>query len=198
MRKDSHWKERGIIPALILFLICMCATAALAFTYELTAERRALNETEGLLHMKQAIFPEADNFKPVKLPAGAAQDQVNFCEAAYQGETLLGYLIQSSIKGYGGLVPVLSGFNLEGEIEAILVGDNEETAGLGKRIEEEDFRQQFAGQTAQNYFTVGKTSSTDPGISDVKIDAISGATISSDAVCQAVNNAAELFRLLHE
>ncbi|MDO5738111.1 MAG: FMN-binding protein [Eubacteriales bacterium] len=198
MAKRTALKDRGIMPALVLFVICLLATTCLAMTYELTAERRARLEQEALMANKQILFSTADEFKPVDYQALPSGHELELFEAAYANGELQGYLIQASVKGYGKLVPVLSAFDPEGQLLAILVGDNDETAGLGKRIEEDEFRAQFSEQSAFNYYYAKAQKNANPELEPLQIDAISGATISSEAVCEAVNIAAEAFRSLED
>ena len=84
----------------------------------------------------------------------------------------------------------MSAFDLNGELLGVLVQSNEETPGLGKKVEAAVFTDQFAGRNAESHFTTEAAS----GANDVSIDAVSGATISSAAVADAVNQACEIYR----
>ena len=68
-----------------------------------------------------------------------------------------------------------------------------DTAGLGMKAAEEDYASQYAGKQVEE-FTVTKTGAT----ADNEIDAISGATITSDAVTRAVNSGLAYYRVLME
>lgn len=110
-------------------------------------------------------------------------------EAVY--ESPAGYAIQVSTAGFGGNVILMVGVNHGGQVTGISVISHTETAGLGSVAAEdsakgEAFRGQFVGQAGP--FAVVK----DGG----QVDGISGATITSRAVTQAVNGALEFARNL--
>ena len=86
--------------------------------------------------------------------------------------------VSATKKGFAGDVYVEIGLDAEGKIADIVIGDENfaETAGLGAKAQEPEFYEQFIGKSGE--VTLG----TD-------IDAISGATITSQAVVDAVNEA---------
>ena len=81
-------------------------------------------------------------------------------------------------KGFTSTVTVTATLDSEGKITAITIDANGETPGFGQRtMEDEDFQNQFIGKTGP--FTLGEN-----------VDALTGATITSTAVVEALNNAA--------
>lgn len=98
----------------------------------------------------------------------------------YQGEDeqgkIIGYAFVGEGNGYGGVVKVLVGVGeSSNEILAIKVLEHTETPGLGSKVEDASFRNQFVGKTASDAFRLGQD-----------LDSISGATVSSQAVAEAV------------
>lgn len=95
-----------------------------------------------------------------------------------------GYVIAStSPNGYGGNLQIAVGIK-DGVITGFEVVSNSETAGLGSKCTEPEFASQFKGKSA------AKLEYTKTGASaDNEIDAISGATITTNAVTEAVNSA---------
>ncbi|MBR3335363.1 MAG: FMN-binding protein, partial [Clostridia bacterium] len=90
-----------------------------------------------------------------------------------EAETALG----TTEQGFGGDVTVH--VTLDGDkVQALTIDTPNETAGLGQRASEEAFTSQFIGKSAP--FTYGEDG----------IEALSGATITSDAVLKAINRAA--------
>jgi len=91
-------------------------------------------------------------------------------------------------KGYGGDIGVMVGVNLETDkIVGVGVTTHSETPGVGARTKTDpDFAEQFEGLPIQDTIKV----KADSG----QIDAVSGATISSRGVCQAVNTAGKIYR----
>ncbi len=81
-------------------------------------------------------------------------------------------------KGFTSIVTVTATLDGEGKITAITIDANGETPGFGQRtMEDEDFQNQFIGKTGP--FTLGEN-----------VDALTGATVTSTAVVEALNNAA--------
>ncbi len=81
-------------------------------------------------------------------------------------------------KGFTSTVTVTATLDGEGKITAITIDANGETPGFGQRtMEDEDFQNQFIGKTGP--FTLGEN-----------VDALTGATVTSTAVVEALNNAA--------
>lgn len=87
-----------------------------------------------------------------------------------------GYVFTMVAKGYGGEMVVFVGINNEGKVENIVIGDNDETPNIGKNAELPEFTSQFTGLTMQD------------NIPD-KIDYITRATVTTDAVISAVGSA---------
>ncbi|WP_416388650.1 RnfABCDGE type electron transport complex subunit G [Marvinbryantia formatexigens] len=90
----------------------------------------------------------------------------------------------TSKEGFGGDITISLGFDEEGTITGMEFLTINETAGLGMRAEEESFRSQFVGDNVEA-FELTK----DAASSDDQIQALSGATITSNAVTNAVNAA---------
>lgn len=98
----------------------------------------------------------------------------------YQGlddqDRILGYAFVGEANGYGGVIRVLVGVAEDTDaILSIKVLSHTETPGLGDRIEGEDFRGRFVGKTTADPIKVAQD-----------IDGLSGATVSSTAVADAV------------
>jgi electron transport complex protein RnfG len=98
--------------------------------------------------------------------------------------------IENSATGFGGSVGVMVGINLaKDEVVGVGVTTHSETAGLGARAKDDPgFVAQFKGGAIKDVFKVSK----DGG----KINALSGATITSRAVCQATTNVGALYEKL--
>ena len=98
---------------------------------------------------------------------------------------MLGYVITvTNHEGYGGDIKVSTGIFSDGTVKGIEMLSIGETAGLGMKATEDDFKDQFKDKLVE-LFTVTKSGSSN----DSEIDALSGATITSNAVTNAVNSA---------
>lgn len=182
-------KDKGYMPAIILCIICLVTTGLLALTNQLTYGPRLVLEAAALKANQQEMFPTASEFKQLDIEALKAQyPGVVSVAIARNADGAAGVLIQSSSRGYAGSVPVLVAIDKAGLILNLKYLTNDETPGLGKKVEDRKFFGQFIGKKTDKPFTVkfnesGKTS----------IDAVAGATISSRAVTEAVNAADSIY-----
>ena len=122
------------------------------------------------------------------LPGGFDTEVTDFADATgivskvYQGEA--GYAVEVGPGGFDNTITMMVGVDNEGKVLGISVVSHTETAGLGavaaaNTSAGEAFRGQFVG-------TSGSVSVTKDGGT---LDAITGATITSRAVCAGVNAA---------
>lgn len=109
-------------------------------------------------------------------------------EAMNASNELLGYVVQStSTQGYGGNIVLYVGIQLDGTVNDISILEISETPGLGMKAGEVLFPQ-FHEKNVST-FTYTKSGST----SDSEINAISGATVTTKAVTNAVNGSLLVF-----
>lgn len=184
--KKTMLKEAGI-----LFAITLIAGLVLGFVYELTKDPIKQREEEAIQEACLAVFAEADSFEDVNyvpkaaLTAELAAEGVEIgtvYSAADTSGNLLGYVVETTSKeGYGGDITLYVGITTEGILNGVSILSIAETPGLGMRAEEV-LVPQFADVSADQ-FTYTKSGST----SDSEIDAISGATVTTKAVVEAVN-----------
>jgi electron transport complex protein RnfG len=107
-----------------------------------------------------------------------------------EGNTV-GWAIQASGPGYGGTVTVLVALDKDlSRIHGIYILEQKETPNLGNKIIEPAFRDKFAGKGTIEPLAVTKTAAKTSN----QIEAITGATISSTAVVNIVNDGVENFR----
>ncbi len=177
----------------VLLIITLVAGLALGATYALTKEpiaRQALAQAE---NARKAALPEADAFEQLTLAEDAPVDWAYAgLKTAQDGSTaIVGHVSQITVKGYKGPVEVTVGLDNDLTLTGISVGGSEfaETAGLGAKAKEPAFQEQFAGKkTPVSVIKQGGT----PG--DNTVDAITAATITSNAVRDAVNSVAKFIR----
>ncbi len=169
-----------VVPTITLFVICLVATLLLGVTNNVTApiiEELAI-ETE--IKSRQIVFADAANFGE----ANILEDGTSVVAALDESGNTIGYVVVNTAKGYGGDISVMTGVDLEGKVTGVNILSHAETAGLGAKAAEQSFRDKFVGLVS------GIAVSKDrPG--ENSIDAITGATITSRAVTEAVNAAIE-------
>ena len=111
-----------------------------------------------------------------------SQDIDEVMEAVDGSGNTIGYVLTvTTHEGYGGDIQFTMGVTKEGMLNGISILSISETAGLGMRAEEV-LKPQFAGKSAEKY-EYTKTGA----VSEGQIDAISGATITTNAVVNGVN-----------
>lgn len=176
----------------ILLAITLIAGLLLGLVYQITKEPIALQQEKAKQEACQEVFADAKAFQTVEvvLPeektwaeAGYAEETVDEVMAAQSdsGETL-GYVITVTTKeGYGGDIRFAVGIRTDGTVNGISILEIAETAGLGMRAEEV-LKPQFTDKMVEK-FEYTKSGAT----SDAQIDAISGATITTNAVTNGVN-----------
>ncbi len=179
--KKFSFKEIAV-PAITLFLIAAICTAILAVTDSVTAPKIAENNAQTEISTRQLVFADAKAFSDAK----TAED-ATYVEALDENGEIIGYVFTTSSKGYGGEIKIMTGIGVDGKVTGMEILAIEETAGLGMNAKKDDFKNQYTGQNGA--FSVVKN---DAG--ENEIQALTGATITSQAVTDAVNNAVELFR----
>lgn len=169
-----------LVPTVTLFVICLVATLLLGLTNQVTApiiENLAI-ETE--IKSRQTVFADASSFGE----ANVLEDGTSVVAALDESGATIGYVVVNTAKGYGGDISVMTGVDANGKVTGINILSHAETAGLGAKATEASFREQFIGLIG------GITVSKDKA-GENSIDAITGATITSRAVTDAVNAAIE-------
>ena len=161
--------------AITLLLITAVVAAALAAVNSVTAPKiQAINE------QKTQTAIEA------VLPGGGEEiaftDDSGIVSTIYKGQS--GYAVEVTPSGFNGTVTMMVGVDNTGKVLGISVVNHTETAGLGAEAASQGaagtaFRSQFTGMS-------GSVSVTKDG---GQVDALTGATITSRAVCTGVNAA---------
>ncbi|MBQ5446524.1 MAG: RnfABCDGE type electron transport complex subunit G [Lachnospiraceae bacterium] len=184
-----------ILNTLKLCLITLIAGVLLGGVYEITKKPRAIQEEKSKNEAYSKVFNKADSFKNYKydkeklksyLKENGYNEKTVYVNDAVlavdkNGETL-GYVITITDKeGYGGDVSFTIGINNDGTINGISFLTLQETAGVGMKADLK-FKDQFKGMKAEKieYIKSGKKNEN-------QIDAISGATITTNAVTNGVN-----------
>lgn len=187
--------------ALILFAITLISGVCLGFVYDITkapierATIEANNRTYKEVLSTASEFSEVEGSaeKIAALTESGELEGLGYgsvaIESVLEGKdesgAVTGHVINSlSNNSYGGAVKISVGFDADGAITGVGIREINDTPGLGLKAKEADFRDQYVGKNADS-LTVTKTGAS----ADNEIDAISGATVTSNAVTNAVNAA---------
>lgn len=180
--------------AAILFAITLIAGLILGGVYQITKEPIAKQEALALENACREVFADAASFETAD-DFDAVHAQELLTEGGYTAQTIdsyqtafnslgqtIGYVITvTSHEGYGGDIQFTMGVNSDGSLNGISLLSISETPGLGMQAEDV-LVPQFAGRNSAS-FEYTKTGAT----AENQIDAISGATITTNAVTNGVN-----------
>jgi electron transport complex protein RnfG len=169
---------------LSLTLISLGASACLGFVYELTKGPIELSVLNKKLEAIKLVVPDFDNNpndEMFRLPTGEG-DSLDIYPAKKDGE-ITGYAVSTYTNaGFSGNISLMAGFKPDGSIISITVLSQKETPGLGTKMTDPKFKDQFNGKNPKEFQLKVKK---DGGA----VDAITAATISSRAFCDAVERA---------
>lgn len=193
MKKGGFMKD-----AAILFAITLIAGFCLGGVYEITKEPIEQAKQAAKIAAYKEVLPDANDFVEDGMEekiAASAEDLMaqgfgnvyidTAAQAVDASGNPVGYVVSSTSKdGFGGEVKLSVGINGEGMVTGIAFLSIAETPGLGMNATGDGFKGQFAGKNAET-LSVTKTGAP----AENEIQAMSGATITSSAVTNAVNAA---------
>lgn len=192
-----------IKDAAILLIITLFSGLILGLVYQITKEPIALAEEKAAKEAYAEVFPEAADFEMLELAVPEDEtwyagwvnsgfegvDIDNTLAALNESGNRIGYVLTvTSHEGYGGDITFTMGITNDGTLNGISILSISETAGLGMKAESV-LKPQFANKNVAS-FTYTKTGA----MNDSQIDAISGATITTNAVTTAVNGGLYYFQ----
>jgi electron transport complex protein RnfG len=169
---------------LSLTLVALGASACLGFIYEITKgpiETTALNKKLDAIKLVVPDFNNNPDAEMFRLPTGDG-DSLDVYPAK-NDSVLIGYAVNTyTNNGFGGNITMMAGFKTDGTIINITVLTHKETPGLGTKMTEPEFKYQFMNKNPKEFSLVVDK---DGG----PVDAITAATISSRAFCDAIQRA---------
>lgn len=185
----SKKKDTFINMVVSLLLITMIAGLSLGFVNDLTMGPKAKAKLEKKVNALKLVLPTFDN-NPVnevtKVISEKVADSIEIYPAFSSNQFVGAAVIGASEKGFSGLVKLMVGFTETGEIKNIEVLEQKETPGLGTKMKDEKFLQQFRGKNPSTFNLLVKK---DGG----EVDALTGATISTRAFSEATQMAYDEF-----
>lgn len=195
---DKKPKNVIVKEAMILFVITLVAGLVLSVVYGVTSpiiEERALDEKR---ESYQIVFAQGQNFRPddnLSIKAETAPEELfqpNGLENITIDEILvvedstgnsIGHALSvTTSNGYSGDITLSLGYSLDGVFQGIEFLVLNETVGFGQNAQNPEFKEQFVGRQVTGFVSTKSGASQNDGI-----DGISGATITTDAITDAVN-----------
>ena len=170
-----------------LFVICVVAGGVLGVVYNATKDPIAAAETAKRTEAIKNVLPEFNELKETKVKSAMEDIDIPFYLAYDADNNFIGAAVETfTNKGFSGNVSLMVGVLADGTINNISVLQHAETPGLGSKMTEPSFKDQFNEKNPASFnFKVKKDGGDD--------DAITAATISSRAFCDAVNRALSTF-----
>jgi electron transport complex protein RnfG len=167
-----------------LFAVTAVTGLILGFVQHFTSIAISRAELEAKNAAFRNVMPDGKTFNAVEVKVG--DEFITDIQKAENDSGLVGWCMSVSSKGYGGPVNFIVGITKDGTVKAINILNHSETPGLGAKSTEPEFYEQF-NDKSQLPLKVVKGSAENPD----EIMAISGATITSNAVTGGVNAAVE-------
>lgn len=176
--KNSNFKD-NFIPAIVLVCICLVVTLALAATYNVSNPTILANQQKSADEARMEVLPDGDSFTKYD---GKLADGVDEC---YIADNKAGMAVTAEYKGFGGAVTVMIGIGADGKITGVKVTEHSETPGLGTKAADPNYLKQYKGVSEAPASHIKD---------DPNIDAVTGATITSNAVYGSVHEALAQFK----
>ena len=182
-------KSKDLIKTIFtLFIICVIVSLLLAITNKFTVKNILLQDKKNEENTMKIVCPEAINFSKKKY------SNFTYYQCFDKNKNIIGYIFLKSARGYKGDISVMVGIDSESNIIGMEIISQNETPGLGSNIVNPNFKKQFLQNIKTKKFSVKKSKCN----SSYNIEAITGATISSNAVASAVNQAISDFHSIKE
>lgn len=189
-------------------IITLVSGLLLGMVYEVTKDPIKKQEEEQKIAACQKVFEDAEEFQTIEeqsvdqmmlesLQKAQLEGKVQIDEVlkavSKDGNTLGAVMQITSKEGYGGDICFMVGIQKDGTVNGISILSISETAGLGMKANTEEFKTQFSEKKVDS-FVYTKAGAT----AENEIDAISGATVTTNAVTDGVNAGLSFFRTLSE
>ena len=171
----------------VLTSVCLICALLLAVVYGLANKKIEINKARRVQEALATLAPQATRIEETTIEEETIYKLFN------REENLIGYGFIASGQGYQGKIKMLvvSDKSLE-YLKGIEVVESLETPGLGAKIQEDPFKNQFKGLGVTDDVAYLKGEVTKPG----QIKAITGATVSSRAVVNILNTRIKVIREL--
>lgn len=165
--------------ALMLTVWSVIACCALALVNSFTAPIIEARTAETIKNALTEIFPEASTNESIIAELSSDNPVIKFdnAYAVKSNAGALGIVITATGPTYNAST-IMVGIDLDGNIKTIKFISNNDTKGIGSKVVEPHFTEQFNGKNARDAFKVA-----------ADVDGVSGATVSSKGVAKILKTA---------
>ena len=181
--KSNTFKEY-IQPTVVLVVICLVITFALAYVNSITSPIIAENTRKAAEETRKVLLPEAKSFEEYTGDLVEVEKDKIYVEDCYIANDG-GMVVTVKSASFGGLLTEMVGIDANGAITGVKVTAHNDTKGLGTKAHDSTYLEQYKGLT--------ELANADSIKSDSAVTYISGATISSNGVYQGVCAALKQF-----
>lgn len=190
-------KNNIVKDTLAITLITLISGLALGLVQDITAGPIAEQQQKSKEEAYKAVFADADSFEQVELTEDVSAGlEAYLDENGYGAQNInevmtaldssggqIGYAFTvTTSEGYGGDIQFAMGIKDDGTLNGISILSIGETAGLGMKANTDDFKNQFKEKNVEKFVYTKNGASADN-----EIDALSGATITTNAMTNGVN-----------
>lgn len=181
--KSNTFKEY-IQPTLVLVLICLVMTFALAYVNSVTAPIIADNSAKAADATRTELLPAATSFTEYDGDLVVVTPDQIYVDDCYIADGV-GMVVTVKTKSFGGILTEMVGLDAEGNITGVKVTAHADTKGLGTKAHDSAYLAQYIG--------INALANADNIKGDSAVSHVSGATISSNGVYQGVCAALQQF-----
>ena len=183
----SEAKKQPGMATLVIVLACIClvSAAVLGLVNKVTVGPIQANTEKTVQESLRTVMPIDGDYEDVTDqysgdPVTVDVTGVSVPVKAVYKAAEEGYVVETmSPNGFGGALDMMAGVDNEGNVTGIAIISHAETSGLGSKSTDPEWQAQFKGVNG----TIGVTKD------GYQINAITGSTITSRAVCDGVNAA---------
>ncbi len=174
------FKDGMIGPTVILLVICLVISGALAFTYQLTKNQIEKINKETADAARLEVLQGASSFTACDsdLPDGVTE--------YYFEDSGLGAVATVQNKSFGGTITVMVGMDAEGVITGVKVTDHSDTPGLGTKAHDSEY-------LTKTYVGLDALDDVDNIKKDSNVEEVTGATVSSNGIYGCVKYALAVY-----
>lgn len=166
-----------------LALVLLATGSVLAVTHRLTDLDTARAEAQAQRELLSQVMPQASTSSETPYRANGA---LSITAGYSSGNELLGYCVEVQAQGFGGVITMVVGVDLDGKVTGVAVTEHKETNGIGTEAMTSSALKRYVGKSG----TIRSSGSN-------AVDAVSGATATSKAITTGVNRALAIVASLY-
>ena len=192
--QKKTWKDNYLVQAWLILLMAALYSAVLILVQLSWGPRIEKNRQEATYSQIPYLVPNTDKAKVKEKTLEKDGKMVVAYQCFDAQDNHTGWVLPASGQGFADTVDLLIGLDKEKQkLTGLVVLNQKETPGLGNYIQDENkFRKHFIGIAADKEITVVKGVDGSPERNEIR--ALTGATISSQSVCDIVNSTLKTWR----